>query len=540
MRRKNIKDYAMNKIQNMIVWRGNRFGRSLAFCGLRRGVASWGALCLCTGLLLGGCGKETAEDAANGWTEIAARAALPVSATSEGVSVSGASTRAVADPSQEMTLWFARSDAINLSTYGSWQTPALKAVRAGGAGSQKLTFDPAQYYLTNEMWSRMVGWYPGGGVLPGGPDGYYDGTAVSWTIDGRQDILISGIVNGAKTKPILTHFAFKHALAQLRFHFYADSEAAVEQWGRILGVAIRGQRIAATFTLGNTSLDFSGDADQSFAAANFTELTPPVGTKDDAVSGGDPVMIEPQETPCPLTLEVTTEKRGVQTVVISERSYPAGQSVAIMIALSDQKIIVDCGECNIVPWYFGKEVMVESGHYPYTVDGRIIVLKDLFGQADEQTYPLHKTPWTKTPMHTEVEWNLNTSGYNTLGIRFQVAAKLAMDETGTTTYNGFYVRGEKRNDYNPSGITLCSLYYENEDKSDIGTWRSPTIQEAMLIARMWNELKIEKSTQWYWVSTKKLLQNNVISQFNIQYSSGKSAGLGGQNLRPTLCIRDLY
>ena len=305
-------------------------------------------------LLLAGCAKETPEDVGSG-VEIVAQAELPAS-----VSVSGASTRAVADPSQEMTLWFARSDAINITTYGPWQSSALKAVRAGGDGAQQLTFSPAQYYLTDGKWSRMVGWYPGGGVLPGGPDGYYDGTAVSWTIDGRQDILLSNIATGVKTRPKMDHITFAHALAQVRFYFYAENEQAAAAWGPVEGVTVLGQRSVASFIPGKTSLDFSGEADGVFSAANFSELTVPAGTASDAVPGGDPVMIEPHKEPVGLTLAVRFSEGGQELVTVAARSYPAGACVKVYVKLTPKEIVVE-PELSVDAWESGSSHEVSTG-----------------------------------------------------------------------------------------------------------------------------------------------------------------------------------
>ena len=259
-----------------------------------------------------------------------------------------------------MTLWFARSDAINITTYGPWQSSALKAVRAGGDGAQQLTFSPAQYYLTDGKWSRMVGWYPGGGVLPGGPDGYYDGTAVSWTIDGRQDILLSNIATGVKTRPKMDHITFAHALAQVRFYFYAENEQAAAAWGPVEGVTVLGQRSVASFIPGKTSLDFSGEADGVFSAANFSELTVPAGTASDAVPGGDPVMIEPHKEPVGLTLAVRFSEGGQELVTVAARSYPAGACVKVYVKLTPKEIVVE-PELSVDAWESGSSHEVSTG-----------------------------------------------------------------------------------------------------------------------------------------------------------------------------------
>lgn len=427
-------------------------------------------------LLLAGCAKETPEDVGSG-VEIVAQAELPAT-----VSVSGASTRAVADPSQEMTLWFARSDAINITTYGPWQSSALKAVRAGGDGAQQLTFSPAQYYLTDGKWSRMVGWYPGGGVLPGGPDGYYDGTAVSWTIDGRQDILLSNIATGVKTRPKMDHLTFAHALAQVRFYFYAENEQAAAAWGPVESVTVLGQRSVASFIPGNTSLDFSGEADGVFSAANFSELTVPAGTASDAVPGGDPVMIEPHKEPVGLTLAVRFSEGGQELVTVAARSYPAGACVKITVFLREEKTSL-VANCEIVPWESPEEVEACGGDYPYAFNGTMLVNKDIFGQIDWALYPLHGN-WTETPAHEENENNQtpgNTSGYNTCGTCIEVASA----DAGSMLW--------------ADAQTACASYSQSPGD---GGWRLPTALELTQIYRYRDRLTgIDLADDGYWSAT---------------------------------------
>ena len=463
-------------------------------------------------LLLAGCAKETPEDVGSG-VEIVAQAELPAS-----VSVSGASTRAVVDPSQEMTLWFARSDADTPTTYGPWQTPALKAVRAGGADAQQLTFDPAQYYLTNGMWSRMVGWYPGGGVLPGGPDGYYDGTAVSWTIDGRQDILLSRIVTGVKTRPIMDHFTFAHALAQVRFYFYAENEQAAAAWGPVEGVTVLGQRSVASFIPGNTSLDFSGEADGVFSAANFSELTVPAGTASDAVPGGDPVMIEPQNEPVGLTLAVRFSEGGQELVTVAARSYPAGECVKITVFLREEKTSL-VANCEIVPWESPEEVEVGGGgyfiDYPYVLDGTTFVFKDFFGRTE--VYPLHGI-WTETPAHEENNDSSlpsNLSGCNTCGTCFEVASA----DAGNMPW--------------ADAQTACASYRQSLND---GGWRLPTALELRLIYRYRDRLTgISLADDGYWSATAYSYSQGWLAVGNNDYFCSLARKLDEHAVR---CVRD--
>lgn len=307
-------------------------------------------LLFATGLLVTGCSEhdgETSDDDGNRPVKILPRASL-TNVTVESLS------KSIDGLDQALTFHFVRVDQNSDDSYGSYGDE-FSGTRAAGTGSTEVAFSPVQYYQTNGKNTRIAGWYPGAASADSG-DGHYDASAgaVSWTIDGGQDILLAAPREGSKTAA-MPAFEFKHALAQLQLHFYADSEVAVGQWGKILGVAVRGQRTAAAFTPvdatdDNLSLSFTGDATETFAAANFAELTAPVGTKDNAAAGGDPVMIEPQEDASQLTVEITTEKRGLQTAVVPERAYVAGQAVKICIRLSEQSVTIDPDGCEITPW----------------------------------------------------------------------------------------------------------------------------------------------------------------------------------------------
>lgn len=111
--------------------------------------------------------------------------------------------------------------------------------------------------------------------------------------------------------------------------------------------------------------------------------------------------------------------------------------------------------------------------YPYR-DGRYIVLKDEVGEGT----PLH-TGWSGTPAHTELAWDANASGNNTYGSpRFYVAAADAKGKDGASTKMTWYeATGTTDATNNPGGYDACLDYYENNDFSDVGTWRTPTVRE---------------------------------------------------------------
>jgi len=502
---------------------------------LCRGISlAAGAGLLSAALLLAGCSKDTAEGSDDGPIEIIPRAGLSASD-----SVSGVTSRDAADPSQAMDFWFARSDENAAGEWDVYGAAALRATRAGGDGAQALAFDARQYYLTNGLKSRMTGWYPGGASAAGSGEGYYDAAAgmVSWTIDGGQDILLAAPRQGSKTAA-MPAFEFRHALAQLRFYFYADSEIAIAQWGKIRGIAVSGQRASVAFTPAtaeddNLSLAFTGDADGTFAAADFAELNIPVGTKDDAAAGGAPVMVEPQENPCRLTVEIATEKRGVQTAVVSPRVYIAGEAVRICIRLAEEYVIIDPAGCGIEPW--GDAVQTGDNEigvgnnleddiicpesYPGVVKGNFIVVEDAFGRADPEMYPVHE-PWKVTPDHEEKAWDANTSGYNTVAARFEVASADAN--------SGNKVQWA-------SAGPACASY--SQLSGDAGTWRLPTIRELKLIFDM--NLIVPPSSGSnivYWAATS----HSTMFPWIVHIPSGPMGGMiSSMTMQYVRCVRDL-
>ena len=489
------------------------------------------AAVLGTALLLGGCSKEPVPDSGGERVEIAPRVGLPGSAAPAGVSpYTSPSTRAEADPSEELALSFARSDESAEGVWGDYGAEALMAVRAPGEGQQALTFESEQYYLPGGLRTRLTGWYPGGGEQAGDPNGYYDAAAgrVSWTIDGGQDILLAQAQQGSVRQP-MPAFTFSHALCRLSFRFFAKDQTAIAYWGSVMGVKVCGQRCEASFALadaadGTPALTFTGEASASFASANFNLVSPPVGTAADAVEGGSPVMIEPQAGPYTLLLEVTTINQGTHTVAVESLTYPAGQSVTVCVALGDHEITVLPEGCTITPWGEAEEVVPGAqSEYPYVSGGNTLVFKDMWGAADPALYPMHE-PWTVTPGATEAKWNDNSSGKNTVGATFKVS-KQNLVVNGKETF--MYTEGKN----------ACRDYFEEDEEKEKGTWRLPTIRELKAIADLrqfikglYNTSDVYRTANWYasqWM-------------WNVDLNTGKAASNTLESTKIyVLCVRDV-
>lgn len=492
------------------------------------------AAVLGTALLLGGCSKEPVPDSGGERVEIAPRVGLPESAAPAGVSpYTSASTRAEADPSEELVLSFARSDESAEGVWGDYGAEALSAVRAPGEGQQALTFEPEQYYLSGGLRTRLTGWYPGDGKQAGDPNGYYDAAAgrVSWTIDGGQDILLAQTQQGS-ARQRMPAFTFSHALCRLSFRFFAATRSAVAYWGSVTGVKVCGQRCEASFALadaadGTPALTFTGEASASFESADFNMVSPPVGTAEDAVEGGSPVMIEPQAGSYTLLLEITTmNQQGTQRIAVESLTYPAGQSVTICVALGDHEITVQPEGCTIKPWGEAEEVVPgKRREYPYVVEGNILVHKDMWGAADPALYPTHE-PWFTTPTHKEPDYGTNNTGLNTIAQVMQVAKADAGDGTALRWV---------------ACPDACKAYAE--DGIPAGEWRMPTFAEMKAIAKAYDLLtSITPLTDvQYWTGTWREDSNDSRA-----YHVGGKTGNNGWNHRnwegcefPVRCVHDI-
>ena len=434
-----------------------------------RRVSLTAGACLLAVTLLLGCSKEPEGAAGGDRTEIVPRVALPVSATAERVAV-----RSVADPSQEMTLWFLRSDETASGVWGDYGAAPLSAKRTAGAGEQNLTFDDKQYYRFDGSATRMTGWYPEA-------SSYADGVA-HWTIDGGQDILLAAPREGCKTAA-MPAFEFKHALAQVQFYVYAENEEAARQWGQIRGITIRQQRNQAAFTPADATADaapvvFSGDPEHDFMVADLTAAEAPVG-RDEAVTAGSPVMIEAQKSDYQLIVMVETEHNRPQQTVARKIAYRAGTKNSVYICLTEIAVLID-PTITISDWTSDGESSVKGA--VTVLDGKTIVIERLL---DNDIVPITHDPWTSTPAHEESAWDADASGFNTVSERFEVAGADAIAASSWADAAGH-----------------CLMYSEASGATT--TWRLPTIRELQLICALRNDLNPDNrpSDFPYWSATE--------------------------------------
>lgn len=511
------------------------------------GFPGTGAACLLACALLAvSCTKEPAEVEAGGRIEITPAASFTrgVEASSEAMGLPSGATRAVADPSSEMELWFARADETASGSWGTWGDAALKATRTAGTAAQALTFAPVQYYPANNLKTKMLGWHPGGGTAAGQGNGYYDATAgtVTWRIDGSQDILTAPLREGS-SRTQLGEFTFAHLLSQVQIHIYGD-EGASAQWGKVLSASVLGQRRDAALTVAGVTEDaapvaFSGSEDNTFAAQNFTAQVAPEG-KDNAVAPGDPVMIEPQaDANYRLMLSLSTELGGKVVVTAPAHAYKAGEAVKLYVKFTNLDVEID-PKVTIAEWQDGGDAPAgPSDTYPYVTGGNTVVVKDAYGQADPQQYPVHDAVWRTAPRHTESTWNANTSGNNTCAARFMVAKSNAPFQS---TECWWQAAGVQNDDYNPDGYSNCGQYSEEADQSDKGQWRLPTVRELKLAFDLMNQLAPanKPANDVYWVVTERAPMDGN-DAWRVRYDGGTNAPYvfakgNGARVR---CVRDL-
>ena len=84
---------------------------------------------------------------------------------------------------------------------------------------------------------------------------------IAWTIDGRQDLLVTDEQNGSLTDMFWQEgksFRFTHLLSQLRFQFRCD-EAGKEKGWKLFGLVAEGVQCDAVLSLPDKGLTFSGE-----------------------------------------------------------------------------------------------------------------------------------------------------------------------------------------------------------------------------------------------------------------------------------------
>ena len=493
-----------------------------------------GAGLLSAAFLLAGCSKEQAEDIEGNRTKISVNAFFP------GESSAKASTKAVVDGTQALTLNFVRANESSDGIYGAYGAE-FTGTRAAGTGSTALTFIPVQYYPKGGLKTKIAGWHPGGATKAGSGEGYYDAAAgtVNWTIDGTQDIIAASAQEGSVVAA-MPGFTFTHQLAQIQVWPYAESEAVATQWGPVKSITLSAQPDQCTLTLpqgGGTDAAFSAEGSADFTVRNI----PSGNLSTTAFIHGDPVMIAPGTSATTLNLTVVTTSGIVMDVTVPERAYPAGSVTAIKLRFTSLAVQVE-PTVTLSEWADGGEL---NNDYPKVIGGNTIILFDQIGAADPAQYPSHE-PWTTTPIHLEVQWNTNASGLNTVSEKFRVASQDAVGKDGSSSeqMTWYEAAGKTHSTYNPDGYSACREYYEETDQSDKGLWRLPTVRELRLISDKKSMLTAtnmppdDSDTYAYAYATATIRQTDFLA-WHVVLKGGNTNYAQMYWSKSVRCVRDL-
>ena len=495
-----------------------------------RNVSLAAGSCLLSALLLlAGCSEESVDRLEEGRAKIAVNALFPCESSAE------ATTKAVVDGSQPLTLSFVRANELSAGIYGSYGAE-FTGRRAAGADFAPLDFTPVQYYQEDGLKTKIAGWYPGGAATAGSGKGFYDLSAgtVNWTIDGDQDILTANVQEGSSTVP-MSYFVFTHRLSQIQFWLYAQSSTVATQWGSVRSITVLDQPAQCTLTLPDPATAATAASFTATGSADFTVRNLPTGNlPTTAALFGDPVMIAPR-TNTALQASIVMANGKTISVTVPARTYEMGKVTAIKLRFIGTTVEVE--PISISDWITGGEL---NPAVPAIIDGNTFVCVDAFGENDPENYPLHK-PWTVTPAHEEAAWDANVSGYNTVGEKFRVATSNAKGKDGSSqTMTWFEASGTTDATYNPDGYSACAQYSEAADQSDKGSWRLPTIRELKLIYdfrfKFTNNFPL--LSYFNWSATKDNRSNSTV--WLIDFSSYDDVTASSKSSTYVVrCIRDL-
>lgn len=262
----------------------------------------------------------------------------------------GEATRAVidADYSSDLNVSFARLD--NPTSNSKWT--AIDAIRLGGVGNTSVTFATTQTYLSANVQSALIGYYPQASLNGD------ENPTVSYTITGDEDVMATEVQTGSANDKF-SPFTFQHLLTQLQFKCSGSAEA-VDKWTKVSSITVKDVYNTLSLSLDKTTgatLTTTGSNDADLAVLNCpTEVS-----VSDAV---DPqigyLMVYPEADmgteSAPITLEVIAVYEGQKKtleVPISNISGGAQKGQSHLITLNftvDGEITIEAG---IAEWQPG-------------------------------------------------------------------------------------------------------------------------------------------------------------------------------------------
>ncbi len=211
--------------------------------------------CFAVGLLAVGCSSSAADEplapvdpddapveiVLNGGISLAVDPSAPVQASVPF------DTRSIVNAAHDdLQISILRLDATDATpTYPAYNTysTALNAtlckfVSGSTTDGEKgeINFATAQFYQTNGLKTKLIGWYPQVGATPGSS---IASGVVTCDIDGDTDIMLSDEQAGDKNNKITTPLNFSHLLTQIQVSAYAATSDAKNVWGGILDVSVK-------------------------------------------------------------------------------------------------------------------------------------------------------------------------------------------------------------------------------------------------------------------------------------------------------------
>ena len=276
----------------------------------------------------------------------------------------GQTTRAVIDAgyAENLDVSFARID--HSTTASDWKSPAIEAVRTGGVGKTSITFDPEQNYLSGNVQSALIGYYPRKalGSTTSNP------VSVNYTITGAEDIMATEVQTGSLNQKF-TSLTFQHLLTQLQFKCIGSADA-VTQWTGVTSIKVTNARTDLTLSLDKTNgakLTATGSQNQTLTVKNCPEAVSVAAAANPLIGY---LMLYPTTgmgtDAAAINLEITATYKGrekAQALAIDNISNgaKAGQSHLVTLTFTeDGKILAEAG---IAQWVSGSggSVVVTPG-----------------------------------------------------------------------------------------------------------------------------------------------------------------------------------
>ena len=468
---------------------------------LTRCYARLGWFALGVGLLVSACGKEPAESFAGGDPAAPILPGAGLAATVESRADLSGVVSGTTFPANTTKVFFVTGYS-GTAAPTNWSSPYIPNVAVNSGAGSALSFVTPQYYPAN---TDKVYFYAYSPAATYGAGSSSAAPTASWTLTGKQDVMWAKVDKGIAKNPVRASqeqpsFAFTHKLKQVTFKVKKD--ASFEDGIKLTSLKIIGAKTSARLNLATGALTCSGSGDlTAFASTAGQTITAT------ATAAGTAVMFEPGTSFKVRAVAGGVTYADVAVTLSGTDAGTAGTSYEITLTFKRKEI---AATASVASWTDGGRASNSKDAYPYVVNGNTIVLHDISGQADLDSYPTHE-PWTRTPVHKETSATDNISTFNTYSQVFEVASGVASAASSWTV-----------------AVSDCASY---------GEWRLPTIRELVLIFAKKSELtSVDLSSSGsYWSAT------NYSASHTWRVSSTGTTGytLSSSSYR-VLCVRDLW